>query len=200
MAAIQIQSHDMDTLTSSFYQQDTVTVAEKLLGKTLVYQGQKGVVSGIINETEAYTQDDEASHSYRGRKTKRNQPMFLSGGHIYMYLIYGMYYCFNIVTEEAGRGCAVLIRGIVPALGLDIMRQNRQKIDSEKNLANGPGKLVLAMQIPPSYNGQSILNNDTISITDNERSVTDIQRTGRIGITKGIEKKWRFCATILSPK
>ena len=89
---------------------NTIEVARELLGFELIFNGPKGPVGGIITETEAYTEDDPACHAHEGKKTKRNAPMFLSAGHIYIYFIYGMYHCLNIVTEEAGVGAAVLIR------------------------------------------------------------------------------------------
>ena len=104
-----------------FYAQPTQVVAEQLIGCKLTCVTKSGLISAIINETEAYTQEDPASHSYMGRITKRNVVMFQEPGTIYVYMIYGMYFCFNIVTEKLGRGCAVLIRSIIPIKGIDIL-------------------------------------------------------------------------------
>src|SRR5690349_20444206 len=99
--------------------------AKNLLGWELVHHTPVGDIGGIIIETEAYRQDDEASHSFRG-KTKRSAPMFKEAGCIYMYFIYGMHWCINIVTGPKGQGEAVLIRALRPTRGLDLMKQYRK--------------------------------------------------------------------------
>ena len=96
--------------------QSTIEVAKRLLGHELVYNGPNGRVGGIITETEAYTEDDPACHAYNGKKTQRNAPMFLAAGHIYIYFIYGMYHCLNVVTEKEGVGAAVQFENCTPPL------------------------------------------------------------------------------------
>ena len=109
-------------IKSSLFKHSTVTVAKKLLGTELIYNGPEGYVGGIITETEAYKENDPACHAFGGKKTKRNEPMFMSAGHLYIYFIYGMYHCLNIVTERKETGAAVLIK-LIPTMGLEIIKK-----------------------------------------------------------------------------
>ena len=163
--------------------------ARNLLGCTLIHHSPAGDVGGIIIETEAYQQDDEASHSFRG-VTKRTAPMFDEAGHIYMYFIYGMHWCINIVTGPKGHGEAVLLRALKPTIGIDIMRANRG-VDDIKRLSNGPGSLVRALGIPSSYSGQKITQTKLELIPPSE-PVHNIVASQRIGIKKATDKSWRF--------
>ena len=173
------------------FEGNTIDIAEALIGKCIRYQSKKGIVSGIINETEAYTQEDPACHAFNGKKTKRNSPMFLKGGHIYIYFIYGMYHCLNIVTEEENRGCAVLIRSIVPLEGKKIIEENRGTKNTLKS-CNGPSKLMLGLGIPPTLNTQFIYDSSCpISIHNLDIEPT-IEQSSRIGIKKGQDLAWRF--------
>ena len=132
-------------LPRAFYDRDTVTVARDLLGKCLVHGGREGVRIGRIVETEAYVgAHDRASHSCRGR-TARNAPMFGPPGYAYVYLIYGMYCCMNVVTEGEGQASAVLIRALEPVEGLAGRTQ-------------GPGLLCRAMGIDRRLNGHDLLS------------------------------------------
>ncbi|RAP29768.1 3-methyladenine DNA glycosylase [Candidatus Marinamargulisbacteria bacterium SCGC AG-414-C22] len=180
----------MKPLTQAFFNQQTTNVAKDLIGKVLIHETPIGPVGGIINETEAYTQEDPACHAYLGKKTNRNTPMFAEPGTIYIYFIYGMYYCLNIVTEEKNRGCAVLIRSIIPTIGLSTIKQNRPKAVT-KNLSNGPSKLMQALAIPASYNQEQLINHPKLFIYDNHQSLT-ISQTPRIGIKKGVDLLWRY--------
>ena len=169
----------------------TIDIAEELIGKCIRYQSNKGIVSGIINETEAYTQEDPACHAFNGKKTKRNSPMFLKGGHIYIYFIYGMHHCLNIVTEEENRGCAVLIRSIVPLEGKKVIEENRGTKNTLKS-CNGPSKLMMGLGIPATLNTQFIYDtNCPLSIHDIGINAT-IKKGHRIGIKKGQDLAWRF--------
>lgn len=165
----------MNKLTYNFYNRHPVDVAKDLLGKKFIF----GNYQGIITETEAYRgSDDEASHAYRG-KTARNALMFGLAGHIYVYLIYGIYYCVNIVTEEIGMPSAVLIRGVkLPDIYL-----------------NGPGKLCRHLGITTQNNGINIVTNDYAYLSEGVK-VENIITTSRIGINKAIDKPWRFLADI----
>lgn len=140
-------------LSNSFFEQKCVTLANALLGKVLVRKLPSGeTLKGMIVETESYLGViDMASHSYKGKKTSRNEAMYLKPGTAYVYSIYGLYYCFNISSLE--EGSAVLIRAIEPLEGVPIMqnfRKKNQKVVSEikqKDLCNGPSKLCQAFKI-----------------------------------------------------
>lgn len=182
----------MSLLPRSFYSRDTATVAKDLLGKRLVRQIGKKTVSGIIIETEAYRhKDDPASHAFR-RKTERNRAMFEEVGRAYVYFTYGMYFCFNVVarkpTVEAG---AVLIRGIKPDQGIDIMKKNRGK-DDEKILSDGPAKLTQAMDITRKHYGVDLTKISEIYITEGIEKRRKIFSNPRIGIRQATDNLWNF--------
>lgn len=179
-------------LPLSFYVRPTLDVARDLLGKILVRRIGRTVISGRIVEVEAYLGErDEASHAFRG-KTRRNEVMFRSGGHLYVYFTYGMHYCMNVVTEEEGTAGAVLIRAIEPLDGVDAMRKRRGLHVREHDLTNGPAKCCQAFGIDGEDNGRSLVGPD-IRLTDApvlpERL---LEQTRRIGITRGKEQEWRF--------
>lgn len=150
----------MDILDRAFYTRDTITVAKELLGKVLVHQTNEYRIAGRIVETEAYLgPEDKAAHSYGGRKTPRVEVMYYQGGYSYVFTIYGMYQCFNIVTREQGIPQAVLIRALEPVEGVKLMTLNRYGMDygdlsktQVKGLTNGPGKLCMAMGIGKAQN------------------------------------------------
>lgn len=181
-------------LNQSFFEKDTLIVAKELIGKILTYKSEKGTIKGIINETEAYTEEDEACHTFGGKKTKRNQTMFCKGGHLYIYFTYGMYHCSNIVTEKEGRGCAVLIRSVIPIAGIEIMKKNRNhKKENPKDLSNGPAKVCMAYGWDKNHNGIDTTKKDSqIYIEDLEYIPENITQTQRIGISKAKELDWRF--------
>ena len=176
-------------LDREFYSRDTLTVARELLGKVLVHNinGQK--LRGIIVETEAYLGlRDKAAHSYGGRKTKRVESMYDLPGTAYVFFIYGMYYCFNIVTERIGVPEAVLIRGIEPIEGLDFMARNRFGVDydnltkrQKRNLTNGPGKLSIAFNIDKSLDGVDLCGG-SLYLEHGDGREFNIVQTKRIGI------------------
>jgi DNA-3-methyladenine glycosylase len=176
---------------------DTLSVAKTLLGYTLIHESKEGTTAGIIVETEGYLQDDPACHAYR-RKSERNAPMFGIAGTVYVYQIYGMYFCVNISTNQKDIGEAVLIRALEPTEGVDLMTKRRlDKSKSEKmdlkTLCSGPGKLVQAMDIHKGMNHWLIQDSDLkitpppIQIPENE-----IITTTRIGITQGADLPYRF--------
>lgn len=175
-------------LERTFYERNTVEVAKELLGCYLVHETPEGKTAGKIVETEAYLSDDPASHSFRG-KTKRNASMFGPAGKAYVYLSYGMYRCFNVVTAKEHVGEAVLIRALEPVEGLDLMRKRRGISEAEK-LCNGPGKLVIAMGMGKELDGADLLTGPlTIRARD---SLAESQASPRIGITKAAELPLRF--------
>lgn len=184
----------MPRLERSFYLRDARTVARELLGQVLVTELDGGRASGIIIETEAYLGgEDPASHAHRG-PTGRNRAMFLQGGHAYVYFIYGMYYCFNVVTGLEGSGEAVLIRGVEPLEGIGMMQQRRKRpLRRTSDIANGPGKLAIALGIGPELNGADLTVHPGIWIEGGAPLPdADVISTPRIGITKGVEHPWRW--------
>lgn len=159
------------------------------MGKKLVrtYKGKR--ISGIITETEAYLGlIDKGCHSYGGKITERLKTMYLDGGHAYVYFIYGMYYCFNVVTRTHAHPEAVLVRALEPLEGIDLMRSFRQQ-DNLKNLTTGPGKLAQALKITKEQNGLSLLE-DQIFIEDHIKiPASKIISRPRIGIDYAEEAK-----------
>jgi DNA-3-methyladenine glycosylase len=135
---------------------------------------------------------DPASHAYRGL-TKRNWPMFESGGTCYVYLSYGLNFCMNVSTREKGCGEAILFRAAVPIFGEAALRERRGPRIAEKNLLNGPGKLCQALGIDLSYNGRKF-NREDFKLVDLGRALPprSIARSPRIGITKAADKLLRF--------
>jgi DNA-3-methyladenine glycosylase len=183
-------------LPVSFYEQDTISTAQDLLGCFLEHTEKSGTVIGRIVETEAYMVNDEAAHSFRG-KTKRNGVLFGPVGHAYVYFIYGKHCCLNAVTGKEGSGEAVLIRALEPVGGLEIMQQ-RRRTQIPQNLCSGPGKLTQALGVTLRCNGVSLVDSrlrilspsqfpDYTPVRDQ-----DIVSTTRIGITKSIDLPLRF--------
>jgi DNA-3-methyladenine glycosylase len=172
-------------LGKNFFNQPTVDLAKALLGKILVF----GDLRGIIVETEAYLyRDDPGCHASCGQ-TSRNASMFGPAGHAYVYLIYGMYHCLNIVSGKKGEGEAVLIRALEPVQGIPVM-QKRRKTKKIENLCNGPGKLTQAFGITRKHNNLSLLEGDLRIY--NSRSKPVICTSVRIGLSAGKELELRF--------
>jgi DNA-3-methyladenine glycosylase len=179
-------------LTSDFYQRPTLTVARELLGKLFVRRDGEVLLSGRIVEVEAYHEEgDEAAHSFRGQ-TARNAVMYQAGGVLYVYFIYGMHYCMNVVTEGQGIGAAVLIRAIEPLDGLERMHANRRRPIRAVDLTNGPAKCCSAFGIGRAENGLA-LDGTVVGICDAAAPAKrDIIATPRIGIRKSSHLPWRF--------
>ncbi|CUU06685.1 MAG: DNA-3-methyladenine glycosylase [Fimbriimonadales bacterium] len=178
-------------LPVEFYLQPTVEAARALLGHWLVvYHPGAGWVGGRIVEAEAYTQDDPASHSYRGR-TERNAAMFGPPGTAYVYLIYGVHECFNAVCQPEGVGEAVLIRALEPTLGVEWMIRHRGHRPLTM-LCRGPGNLCRALGITRAFNGESLITG-RVQIWQGE-PVPDskVGVSPRIGIQKATDRLWRF--------
>lgn len=172
-------------LPQSFFTQNATDLAPALLGCTLVHKN----TSGIIVETEAYSQEDAASHSYRG-ETARTKAMFGLGGHVYIYFTYGMHYCFNVVSGPAKSGQGVLIRALQPLDGIEIMKKRRNK--DLKELCNGPAKLVQALGITKADYGKPLYGNNELFIKRQNQTKIDIESGPRIGISQSKEAKLRF--------
>jgi DNA-3-methyladenine glycosylase len=165
-------------------------VAPRLLGCRLVRELDGQLLTGRIVETEAYSQEDVASHSYRG-ETPRTKVMFGPAGFLYVYFTYGMHYCCNIVTGPPGHGSAVLIRAVEPLSGQDIMSFNRRGLE-EENLTNGPAKLCQALGIDKHLNGHNLRRAPLRLELAPPVPQTDIIQTTRIGITQAQDVPWRF--------
>ena len=158
-------------LPRDFYLPDAVTVAKNLLGCILVHETSEGRAAGIVVETEAYAgRDDAACHSHKRAAPSgdhRTNIMFSPGGHAYVYLIYGMYNCFNVVASPEGDPQAVLIRALEPTLGLDLMAA-RRKTTEPKKLCSGPGKLCIAMGITREHYGVDLCESKNLFIASGE--------------------------------
>lgn len=165
--------------------------AKRLLGCELVRTLDDGTVLRCrIVETEAYDEHDPASHSHKG-KTTRNAVMFGPAGFMYVYFIYGMYYCCNIATGADGHGEAVLIRAVEPLEGEVAMQTNRGGITG-KGIGNGPGKLCQALAINSSFNGHDLDQPPLQLIMKPQLSDDIVANSPRIGIKVGQEAAWRF--------
>ncbi|CAB1254164.1 DNA-3-methyladenine glycosylase [Clostridium sp. HV4-5-A1G] len=192
----------MKKLQRNFYNKDTLSVAKNLLGKILVHTINGKRLSGRIVETEAYKGiTDKAAHSYGGRRTKRTEVMYGPCGFSYVYMIYGMYYCFNIVTEKKDIPEAVLIRAVEPLENLNEISLNRyNRLFSSlnktqiKNLTNGPGKLCKGLAIGKTENKLDLYGN-TLYIAEDNFSNFNIKNAKRIGISyaqEAVDYPWRF--------
>lgn len=164
-------------------------IAQILIGWRLYNLGTRGLTGGIIIETEAYTADDPASHSYKGMN-KRNQSMFMGPGTLYLYRIYGLHTCMNIVTGNHD-GQAVLIRALLPTIGYELMRVNRHDA-SLKRLCEGPANIVRALGIDLGLDGTHI-DSSSVILCPPKQSLNAVALP-RIGITKAREVLWRFRA------
>lgn len=178
-------------LPKEFFTGNTLAVAHDLIGKIICRKFGNKILKGMIVETEAYPgKNDPASHTFIGR-TNRNAVMFEEGGLAYVYFTYGNHYCFNVVTGVKDKGCGVLIRGVEPLEGIDVMMKNRNTVDIY-NLTNGPGKFAQAFAIGRDINGKD-LRSDEIYITEPAvKNKPRIIKSKRIGIKKNTEKLYRF--------
>jgi len=178
--------------------QDAIDAAPALLGCKLIHDSQEGTTSGIIVETEAYSQDDEASHSFGG-PIARTQVMFGPPGYAYIYFTYGMHYCFNVVTGGEGNGQGVLIRALEPVSGLELMARRRfatakqlPLLDKQlHDVSNGPAKLVQAMAITKADYGVNLLINGRLRLEAGTVPKHIVQTT-RVGIRRAADAPRRF--------
>ena len=146
--------HDAPLLPATFYLRDPVSVARDLLGQRLVTRSAEARTSGIIVEVEAYLgEPDKAAHTYGGRRTDRNRSMWEAGGRAYVYFIYGIHHCVNVVAGNAGDPVAVLIRALEPDEGTEIMFGRRAAARGRRDLCSGPGKLCQALGIERRHDG-----------------------------------------------
>lgn len=192
----------MNKLNRDFYLRDTLIVAQDLLGKLLVHETQDHRIAARIVETEAYIgPEDKGSHAYGDRRTKRNEVMYRIGGTSHVFLIYGMYSCFNVVTEQEDKPSAVLVRAVEPIAGEAHMAHLRYGMDlsylSPKQrigMCNGPGKLCISMGIGKADDGLDLCGSK-LYICNAQSEPFSIKSSPRINIDYAeeyIHKPWRF--------
>lgn len=193
----------MKKLDQSFYTKNTLVVAKALLGKYLYLNKDGKQLIAKIVETEAYIGPiDKACHTYNGKRTTRTDVMYKGGGYVYIYQIYGMYYCLNVVTEDDTVGTAVLIRAVEPIEGTEYMALNRYSRNINElsrkeliNLTNGPGKLCMALGLDKRANGDSLLGEHFYIFSEDANKEIEVMSTKRININYAEEAKdfeWRF--------
>ncbi|HHU79353.1 MAG TPA: DNA-3-methyladenine glycosylase [Clostridiales bacterium] len=174
----------------NFYSKSGVELAKALLGCHLVHSSEHGRLIGKIVETEAYMGAmDKAAHSYNNRRTKRTEVMFGPPGYAYVYLIYGMYYCANVVAADQDIPQAVLIRALEPVEGMEkmaVLRYGKQLEECSRReiigLTNGPGKLCQAMNITGRNNGQDLCGRELYLLKGETPPAEDVVNTTRINI------------------
>jgi DNA-3-methyladenine glycosylase len=190
-------------LGRSFFENETQSVAQSLIGKILVryvsFFGNYYRLSGVITETEAYGhKDDPASHAFRG-ETSRNKAMFGRAGNVYVYFIYGNHYCLNVVAKcQEDPAGAVLVRSIEPLDGIGLMKIFR-RTDNVLKLTTGPGRLTQALKITKKQNELDLadnMNNKFLYIEESESKNNlnnfIINKTARVGVSIGMEREWRY--------
>ena len=184
-------------LPREFFEPSAKVVAPLLLGHLLLRRTQAGICGGVIVETEAYLRDDPASHAFK-RETLRNRAMWGEMGRAYIYLIYGIHFCFNAVCGANGVAEAVLARALEPTIGEDIIKVNRT-VRHERDLTNGPAKFCAAMQITRELNGVDICDSESpLFIASNPQCESFLAANGplvtttRIGIKKAADWPLRF--------
>jgi len=184
-------------LEQSFYlNADVCQVAQDLLGKVLFCKSDGVISGGMIVETEAYSEKEKACHAYNGRRTKRTSTLFERGGTSYVYLCYGMYHLFNVVTNVNGVAEAVLIRAVEPVQGVEYMVRRRNARRLTPQLTSGPGKLSIALGIGKEDNGLD-LSGEKVWIEEwgISPSVTEFGQTTRVGVDYAgddAQLPWRF--------
>lgn len=193
----------MKKLDREFYRGDTLDVSRRLLGKLLVHRVDGIELIGRIVEVEAYKgPQDKAAHSYNNKRTERVEVMYGPPGFAYIFAIYGMYYCMNIVTEEAETPNAILIRALEPISPLNHLAHNRYNKDysdlnksSIINMTNGPGKLCRALKIDKTNYGEDLCRNSLYLLDNEAKENIEICTSPRINIDyaeEAIHYPWRF--------
>ncbi len=187
-------------MNRGFFDRSVHEVARDLIGCELAV----GETAGIIVETEAYDETDPACHAYIGR-TARNEVLFGSPGHAYVYLSYGIHSLLNFVAEPEGSAAAVLVRALEPTRGIELMRERRDRVGARarisatremEGLCSGPGKLTEALDVGLSLNGADLQESPfEVSPPAGEWSDVEVVTGPRIGITKAAELPWRYCVS-----
>ncbi len=182
-----MSSAPAERLRRDFFERSVHLVARELIGCRLLFDG----VGGTIVETESYERDDPACHAYVGL-TDRTEVLFGPPGRAYVYLSYGIHSLLNFVCEPEGEAAAVLIRALEPTAGLEVMRERRgERPDGE--LCSGPGKLTEALGVGLERNGAD-LGREPFALLGPDGEPSAVVTGPRIGITKAVERPWRFCA------
>jgi DNA-3-methyladenine glycosylase len=185
-------------LPQSFYERPTLEVARDLIGKVVVHRTREGTTAGAIVEVEAYIgEGDPACHAAPG-PTARNEPLYGPPGIAYVYVNYGLHYLVNAVTEAAGSPAAVLIRALMPVSGVALMQERRSRLRwrrgkapvPERELCRGPGNLTAAMGIDGAHNRRPLFKRP-LTIEDRGLAPGRVAWGPRIGITKGVNHRWR---------
>jgi DNA-3-methyladenine glycosylase len=178
------------TLSRSTLPLDTVLLARYLIGKLLVRETPKGLLSGRIVETEAYPIGDAAGHAYRGMKS-RNRSLFLSRGHAYVYFIYGTSYMLNVSSEAANVGAGVLIRALEPQDGRASMQRNR-RVQNLRDLTRGPGRLAAALDVDRHLDGMDLCRMGPLRLARDDQADPEIGVSRRIGLSRETDRLLRF--------
>jgi DNA-3-methyladenine glycosylase len=186
-------------LSLEFYCRDGLTLARDLLGKIVVHEAPDGLAAGRIVETEAYRgPEDRAAHSFGGRRTARNEVMWGPPGRAYVYFVYGMHWCLNVVCATEGVPEAVLLRALEPLDGFDLMRRRRGGSPPDPHLLRGPGNVCRGLGITGIQNGTDLITG-TLSILDAPRvPASRVGRSTRIGVAYAgdhADRPWRFYVT-----
>lgn len=173
---------------------DPVDLAHVLLGSVLESTGPGGTVRARLVEVEAYRgEDDPASHCYRGR-TARNTVMWGPAGHLYVYFVYGMHFCANVVGREDGEAGAVLLRAAEVIEGTELARSRRKAARKDAELGRGPARLTSALGIGPQHNGADLVDPDSPVrlLTGEEIPAGRVSSGPRVGVAAGMDTPWRF--------
>lgn len=195
----------MKRLPKDFFLREGTTVAKELLGKLLVREYEGKILISRIVETESYIgRIDKASHAYGGKITERVKPLYMEGGVAYVYFIYGLYHCFNIINSVDGDAQGVLVRAVEPIVGIDHMSENRYKTPYEDltrkqiiNLTSGPSKLCIALKIDKNMNTKDLINGNELYVAEDgvDNGNYEIVQCKRIGIDyaeEAVDFPWRF--------
>jgi DNA-3-methyladenine glycosylase len=177
-----------ERLGVDFFDRSVHLVARELIGCRLFFAG----CGGVIVETESYERDDPACHAYVGL-TDRTAVLFGPPGRSYVYLSYGIHSLLNFVAEAEGEAAAVLIRALEPTEGIERMRQRRGE-RPDRDLCSGPGKLTEALGIGLEHNDADLTRDPFLLLPPSEDWSTEVRTGPRIGISKAVDRPWRFCA------
>jgi DNA-3-methyladenine glycosylase len=177
---------DLAVVPRGFYQRGTEVVARDLLGKIVIRRSAEGTAALRLTEVEAYLGPaDAACHTHGGRRTARVRTMWGEAGHAYVYLIYGIHHCLNLVTVGGGAGEAVLVRGALPVYGLPLIRDRRGARVPERSLTDGPGKLCQGLAITRDEDGMDVCDRSSaLYLCDDGLAASDdeVERLPRVGV------------------